>query len=427
MAERTPFLSVVMPTHNRREVLRRTLGALAQQAYGGVFEVIVVADGCYDGTADLVRGQTFPVPLYLVEQAGEGPAAARNAGAAQATGQVLVFVDDDIEVAPGFLAAHARAAGPDRVVLGYLPTVLSTQDSLFRAHLRMWWERMFESMRAPNHLFTYKNLLTGNCSVDRELFNRLGGFDVRLRAHEDYELGLRLLDAGVQFVFAPDAWGWHHEKTDAARSLVRKRDEGRADVLLARRYPELMPSLPFAQSVRSRRYRAIRRLLFQNPRWAMAATRLGRWLLPVLEAARLRRHWSALLSMLQFAWYWRGVTEELRSREALAQLLQSAASPSGAVLPLDLGEGLSAAADRVDQARPRRVAVWYGSRFIGELTTPPGGERLRGVHLRPMIQEHLGWSLMSALLADPRVNDPRIPLLQRFSAGGASSLDERNT
>ena len=105
-----PPASVVIPTHNRRHPVCRTLESLARQTCAPErFEVIVAANACSDGTVDCVRGLTLPYTLRALDLPAPGASAARNAGAEAARGALIIFLDDDIDVAPGLVAAHLRA------------------------------------------------------------------------------------------------------------------------------------------------------------------------------------------------------------------------------------------------------------------------------------------------------------------------------
>ena len=114
-------ISVIVPTHNRAELLTRHLRRLTEQSLEPHrFEVIVSADGCTDGTGEAVRGLRVPYGLSLVEKKpGTGAAGARNRGAAMAKAEILLFLDDDMEPKPGLLEAHLEAhrALPHSVVL----------------------------------------------------------------------------------------------------------------------------------------------------------------------------------------------------------------------------------------------------------------------------------------------------------------------
>src|SRR5689334_23359712 len=83
--------SVVLPTYNRRAVVTHSLHALAAVAAPWPCELIVVVDGSDDGTAEAVAGMAMPFPLRVLVQAHAGAAAARNAGAAAASGAYLLF------------------------------------------------------------------------------------------------------------------------------------------------------------------------------------------------------------------------------------------------------------------------------------------------------------------------------------------------
>jgi GT2 family glycosyltransferase len=390
-------VSIVIPTHNRRAAAARAVQALSLQCSRSSFEVILVADGCTDDTAGLATIE-WPIPVSVLEQSHGGPAAARNRGAAAARGDLIIFLDDDIEVMPGFVAAHVEAhVAKDSVVIGYLPTQLQERRDLFAVMLRAWWEAMFERMRDPGHRFTYSDLLSGNFSVSRQLFDKAGGFDETLDCHEDYELGYRLIAAGARFQFAPAAAGWHHEHTDLARALRRKRDEGRADVAMARRYPQLVAGLPLARphSHLTRRGRLLRHLAVAHPAPGDVVEALCRRLLGGLEATRLRTRWRRLLDDLLSYWYWRGVGESLGG--ASPGELTRATESSPVLYALDLRPGLSQAAAEMDAVRPQGLSLRWGSLVIGTIASEPGAEPLQGRHLRSLLRTRFATAFRQTL------------------------------
>jgi len=107
------FPSVVIPTYNRRPILEKCLRALENQdpaASVDRYEVVVVDDGSTDGTAEWLRQEAASFPhVRLIEQDHGGAAAGRNRGVDEARGDVIVFIDSDLVVTAGFLAAHATA------------------------------------------------------------------------------------------------------------------------------------------------------------------------------------------------------------------------------------------------------------------------------------------------------------------------------
>lgn len=388
-------MSVVIPTHNRAGRLRQTLAALAlQRLPPSRFEVIVVADGCYDETAEMVPRLAPPYALHLVEQPGQGAAAARNAGAARARGALLVFLDDDIEASPTLLPAHheAHGGGLPRVVVGALGTIVHHPNGFFAEELSAWWASMLARLHQPGHRATYRELLSGNLSIEASTFARLGGFDATLRCHEDYEFGARALDAGLALLLAPEAVGFHHEQTDLLRALARKVQEGIADVQIGQRHPALRPTLPLARiaSTGGGALRQLRALTFEQPERAAALAARLLDLLPWLERLGRRRLWRLLLYTLLDCHYWQGVAAALHSRAELAAFLTAPPPPAEPPLDLDLREGLGAAARRLDTMRPTAARLYYGGEHIGEIPARPGSERLRGCHLVPALTTHCG-------------------------------------
>lgn len=174
-------ISIVIPTHNRSQILRATLSALARQTVDPtIYEVILVADGCQDDTAAVVKSLELPYALTLLEQPGLGAATARNRGAAAAGAPLLLFLDDDKEAAPGLVEAHlmAHQTDPNGVVLGYYPIPEPEPPAdLFEIAVKLWWDETFTALADPAHRFTFKDLCAGNVSMPRQLFEAAGGFD----------------------------------------------------------------------------------------------------------------------------------------------------------------------------------------------------------------------------------------------------------
>jgi GT2 family glycosyltransferase len=192
-------LSIVIATKDRAEYLERALASLEMQASPPPFETIVVDNGSTDATPGIVQAAVarglLDVRTVHVPEPNRG--AARNAGVAVATGDIVLFVDDDVILPADFLGAHARAhegaepaavSGPIINVPGYdtrpKPTVLNYSAAFF---------------------------CTCNVSVSRAALLEVGVFDegFNLYGWEDTELGLRLRRHGVRRAFAWDAYLWH--------------------------------------------------------------------------------------------------------------------------------------------------------------------------------------------------------------------------
>lgn len=249
-------LSVVVPTFEKSRLLARTLDNLAGQnrALHAELEVVVVDDASRDETPELLLRQQERLPL-LIERPpdNEGRARARNRGWRAATGEVVLFLDDDILLQDGALNAHIRAQSERPAVhLGEVVTDPSLVDStLFR-----YLDTRGIMKRQPGAQVPARYLLTQNVSLPRAALEAVGGFDERFVAYgfEDMDLAFRLEDAaGLEFYRLEGARGLHIHHHSLEEYLEKKRICGRETLpLLARLHPgrmgemglEALPGLP---------------------------------------------------------------------------------------------------------------------------------------------------------------------------------------
>jgi glycosyltransferase involved in cell wall biosynthesis len=210
-------VTVVIPTYNRRESLARTLAGLVSGGpYPVPLDVVVVDDGSTDGTREWVAAQAFPFSVRTLQQANAGPAVARTTGLSAAAGELILFLDDDVEPLPGLVGEHLAAHGErrDRVVMGPLGSLPSYPQPWVAWEQRQV-EKQYRAMAAGRWQPTFRQFWTGNASVAREHLVAAGGFDPTFLRAEDVELALRMHRRGLSFQFNPRARVLHH----ARRSL----------------------------------------------------------------------------------------------------------------------------------------------------------------------------------------------------------------
>lgn len=179
------LFSVVIPTLNRPERLKRCLLHLSQVRFpASQFEVIVVDDG----SACSLDSSLPPLANFrLLRQANAGPGAARNFGARQAQGRYLVFLDDDCVVDRAWLGDYARAfeTDPDALWGG---KILTCKTQNIYCQVAQWVadtvDQVFNSDPSSARFFS-----SNNFAMDRQSFIRVGGFsEVVFRvASEDRE------------------------------------------------------------------------------------------------------------------------------------------------------------------------------------------------------------------------------------------------
>jgi len=210
-------LSVVIPTHNKVELLRRTLDALAGQDLDPEvgWEVVVVNDGSSDGTATYLeeRARAGDLPLVVVTPAANvGRARARNLGARKARGTWILFLDDDIVAPVGLVRAHLELleAHPGSGTIGFAVTEPGLVDAPHFYYLDSRGVARLGPGAAPARFF-----VTQNAAVPREGFLAAGAFDEGFSSYgfEDMEVAFRLEEfGGVRFraLTAPVPIHVHH-------------------------------------------------------------------------------------------------------------------------------------------------------------------------------------------------------------------------
>lgn len=207
-----PTVSVVIPTHQRRDLLAKTLAPLLGDPV--LHELIVVCDGCTDGTPELVAQlAAADRRVRLVQTPGDGATAARLAGAEAATGELLVLLDDDVVAKPGLLQGHVAGHRTEErlVLVGYMPLTPAKRrpggyprDLYGREYERHCdrWETGAQEVLC--------SLWAGNMSVRRTDFLLLTGQQIQRGYHEDLDLGVRLLKLGMHGRFDRRLAAAHH-------------------------------------------------------------------------------------------------------------------------------------------------------------------------------------------------------------------------
>lgn len=233
--ESRPFLSAIVPTKDRATVLAATLRALGEQeAFAGGPEIVVADNGSGDGTAEALRQAQEQLPgLVWVSQPKPGPAAARNAAAGVARGEVLLLLGDDTTPArPDLFAAHAalHRAEPDPkyACLGKLEWAPGSTEFMRwldeggpQFH---YWE--LEPGDVDPSLYFYSSHL----SLKRSIYEEAGGFDERFpfAAVEDTDFGGRLAARGLRLDYHPELVVLHDHPTSVSSSLRRAIRVGRS-------------------------------------------------------------------------------------------------------------------------------------------------------------------------------------------------------
>ena len=158
------LFSIILPTYNHADTLGRAIASILKQQTGQL-EIIVVDDGSTDHTCEVAsKWMTQNVQYYY--QVNQGVSAARNFGAAKASGLFLVFLDADDWLSDNFfsIAASVIEERKCKLLLGYIAFQNSVKEETSRTNA---WKK-------PG---AFAHSLPGAFVIDKELFHSIGAYD----------------------------------------------------------------------------------------------------------------------------------------------------------------------------------------------------------------------------------------------------------
>jgi glycosyltransferase involved in cell wall biosynthesis len=206
--------SIVVPTRDRAEYLRVSIASLLAQQADAPFEVIVVDDGSTDDTPAVAER----AGAKLIRMTARGPNAARNAGVRAAEAELVLFVDDDIDAPPGWLAAYLDGARqhPDADAFGG-PIRARFEGRAPRSCGREPAPITTLDLGAEDREAEF--VWSANMAVRRRAFERVGVFDEDLpQFGEEEEWLMRLHAGGGRVVYVAEA-GLDHRRADGDTGL----------------------------------------------------------------------------------------------------------------------------------------------------------------------------------------------------------------
>ena len=208
-----PAVSVIIPVYNGAAQLPVTLASVTAQRFRDL-EVIVVDDGSTDASAELAEQSGARV----VRQSNRGPAAARNAACAIASGRYLAFLDADDHWMPEKLAASVAALEEKTdAVLAFSNALLNDASGAATGEAYVG-PREAHAPSMAELLTRWWPIVPSTAVVRREAFDRSGGFDEEFRAaaYEDPWLWLRIREQG-EFVYIAEPLVYYRAQSALSR------------------------------------------------------------------------------------------------------------------------------------------------------------------------------------------------------------------
>jgi len=225
-------VSIIIPTFNGASHIGNCLDALLNQTVEGDAEILVINDGSTDGTADVVARHSG---VRLITQSNAGPAAARNRGALEARGTIILFTDDDCVPTPEWLAAMIEPF-KDPSVVGAKGIYHTRQRSLAARFVQIEYEDKYRRM---SDLPQIDFIDTYSAGFRRNRFLEMNGYDTSfpVACAEDVELSYRMSARGWTMRFVPAAIVYHTHPDTLWRYLNKKYKFAFWRVLAVRKNP----------------------------------------------------------------------------------------------------------------------------------------------------------------------------------------------
>jgi glycosyltransferase involved in cell wall biosynthesis len=270
-----PKYSVVVPAYNSSATIGECLGALARQSISE-YEVIVVDDGSTDRTGEIINGfkiaDSEGFSLRYIYQPNAGPASARNHGAREAQGDIILFTDADCVPVTTWVQ---EMAGPfkDPEVSAVKGAYRTSQRSLWARFAQVEFLERFEMLKRAQ---STDMVDTYSAAFRRAVFHGAGGFDESFPVanNEDTDLSYKLSTAGHKMLFNPGAIVYHLKHPDSLGKYVRQKfGRGYWRMVVYKRFPGKM--LKDTYTPKSLKFQTLAMLATLGSLLLLPLTRLG--------------------------------------------------------------------------------------------------------------------------------------------------------
>lgn len=231
------YFSIVIPLYNRPDEIEELLATLCEQTLT-TFEVIIVEDGSVKKSDHIIANYSDKLPIHYFEKPNTGPGLSRNAGAAKARYDYLIFFDSDCIIPRDYLEKvslfleHGYVdayGGPDAA----LSTFTTIQKAINYSMTSLLTTGGIRGKKKSMDKFYPRSF---NLGVSKKAFEAIGGYG-EMRFGEDIDFSIRLLKNGFTTALIPEAFVYHKRRSTFRQFFRQVYNSGIARINLHLAHP----------------------------------------------------------------------------------------------------------------------------------------------------------------------------------------------
>jgi GT2 family glycosyltransferase len=240
--------SVIIPSYNPTLKLSETLDKLVPQTVF-IDELIIIIDNenYSDYTKSLMEMFSSTLKLKIYSQPNSGRAAARNKGAEISTGDIIIFLDDDMLAEKDLIEKHIQYHNKsfDTIVSGNgyrNPKYADYNFGGFLIQMEEGWKR--DTIGIGDITLQKFNFTACNMSLPKSVFIQLNGFDTRFSDGEDFDFGVRAIIKGIRIIYDTNLLAWHNDWPAIDTYIKRQNEYTEAKIEITKAHPEYLKYFP---------------------------------------------------------------------------------------------------------------------------------------------------------------------------------------
>jgi len=240
--------SVIIPSYDPTKKLSVTLESLKEQ-FSFIDELIVIVDNdIYGDFLKSLEEKYSPViNIKIFPQANAGRARSRNRGVELSTGDLIIFLDDDMLVEGRLIEKHISYHSKNKGVIvsgnGYRNPIDATSHfGKFLIEMENGWKE--QSPEIGEITFKAFNFTACNMSLPKICFEQLNGFDPRFKDGEDFDFAVRAINSGIPILYDRSLLAWHNDWPEIDTFIRRQNEYTSAKNEIAKAHPKYLKHFP---------------------------------------------------------------------------------------------------------------------------------------------------------------------------------------